>query len=377
MFYRKVWLPAEKKYDVASLQTRDRDEAERRGKELLAAMLQGERPRPDGVITLQELWDRFRREAPSFQDAVESTRKDYTCRANILLGYFGPECDVSALTEHDVKMYQQQRLKGGIVSQTGYRTGPVRARSAAADFVLLNLMLRWAMTVRIGNGRERWLKDNPLYGVRRLREQNPRRPVATVERYEGTRAAMQELAAVATSDAIRVRWTKMELALVLAMMTGRRLSSIRQLRWEDVSFDRSEIRWRAEFDKKRQESVIPIPEGLTEELQAFQSRLNAIGGWVFARPSDGAEPMDRHLFDRWLTVAERHAGLPKLEGGLWHPYRRMWATVRAHLPLKQVAVAGGWKDTETLLVCYQQPDRASLLEVMCNEREVHESAVRG
>jgi hypothetical protein len=34
--------------------------------------------------------------------------------------------------------------------------------------------------------------------------------------------------------------------------------------------------------------------------------------------------MDRHLFDKWLTVAEREAGLPKLDGGLWHPYRRKW-----------------------------------------------------
>jgi hypothetical protein len=82
--------------------------------------------------------------------------------------------------------------------------------------------------------------------------------------------------------------------------------------------------------------------------------------------------MDRHLLDKWLRVAEQKAELPKLTGGLWHPYRRMWATARKDLPLKDVAAAGGWRDTEALLTCYQQPDRETLLAVMASTREVHE-----
>lgn len=74
--------------------------------------------------------------------------------------------------------------------------------------------------------------------------------------------------------------------------------------------------------------------------------------------------MDRHLFDKWLTVAERHAGLPKLKGGLWHPYRRMFATLAKDLPITDVAAAGGWKGTETLLQCYQQPDMDTMKSVV-------------
>ena len=33
---------------------------------------------------------------------------------------------------------------------------------------------------------------------------------------------------------------------------------------------------------------------------------------------------------------------PKLDGGLWHPYRRAWAISRKHLPTVDVAAAGGW-----------------------------------
>ena len=46
----------------------------------------------------------------------------------------------------------------------------------------------------------------------------------------------------------------------------------------------------------------------------------------------------------WLRRAEKLAGLEKLKHGLWHPYRRKWATERNHHPDKDVAEAGGWKE---------------------------------
>ncbi len=56
-----------------------------------------------------------------------------------------------------------------------------------------------------------------------------------------TRAAMQRLGAEEDTDDARTRWTKMELALVLAEATGRRLGSIRQLKWEDIDWPASTI----------------------------------------------------------------------------------------------------------------------------------------
>ena len=166
-----------------------------------------------------------------------------------------------------------------------------------------------------------------------------------------------------------------ECALVLAEATGRRLGSIRQLRWEDIDFSRRAIRWRAEFDKKGKEWVVPMPDSLAEELKQFRMRFGAIKGWIFAGERRLDQPMDRHLFDKWLHVAERKAKLPKLEGGLWHPYRRKWATERKHHSLKDVAAAGGWKDTETLLTCYQQPDADTLLAVMSEPKKMRDAAL--
>ena len=42
---------------------------------------------------------------------------------------------------------------------------------------------------------------------------------------------------------------------------------------------------------------------------------------------------------------------------MWHMFRRVWATERKDLPLKDVAAAGDWRDTSTLLRYQQRDDR--------------------
>jgi integrase len=247
--------------DVASLRTRDRAEAERRGRQLLAELLRGAPARVSDEVTLGALWERFHRECPTYLDNAPKTKRDASCRVQVLFGHFGEACDVRSLTAHDINTYTTKRRAGGIVTAAGRTTAPVRARSVEADLVLLNTMLSWATTVRTAHGC-RWLAENPLTGLRRIREQNPQRPIATWERYERTRTAMQDLGVSARSEPERSRWLKLELALVLAEGAGRRLSSIRQLHWDDIDFERHCVRWRAEADKKRREGVIPLPEEL-------------------------------------------------------------------------------------------------------------------
>jgi integrase len=234
-------------------------------------------------------------------------------------------------------------------------------------------MLNWARTVRV-NG-QRLLAANPLAGLRRPSDPSPRSPVATWDRFVTSRNKLQELRTNSKSETERARWLKIELALVLAEAAGRRLGAIRHLRWEDIDFERRTIRWRQEHDKKRKEYIVPVPDALVGELRAFQCLLGTTAGWVFAAEEDADVPMDRKMFDKWLRYAEKQAGLPKLEGGLWHPYRRAWATARKHLPLTDVAAAGGWKDTSTLLRCYMRPTNDQLLAVMSEPQKVRDMAV--
>jgi hypothetical protein len=87
-----------------------------------------------------------------------------------------------------------------------------------------------------------------------------------------------------------------------------------------------------------------------------------------SRAADPSVPVDHHVATRWLRQAEKLAGLTPLQGGVWHPFRRGWATARKGLSLKDVAEAGGWKDTTTLLKCYMQSDEETLAAVVMNDR---------
>lgn len=85
--------------------------------------------------------------------------------------------------------------------------------------------------------------------------------------------------------------------------------------------------------------------------------------WIFKQAHKDA-PWAPAQCQEFLRGAEAAAEVEKLDGGLWHAYRRKWATERKELPLKDVAAAGGWKDVNTLLTCYQHADEATMLKVM-------------
>lgn len=382
VYYRDVHVPGRGK-DRKSLGTTDRGEAERLGNQLLGALLSEEQVIESGVVTLGHLWERYSQEAARFLDNDGRTRREESAHVAVLLGFFGDECDVRHLTEADVDAFVAARARGGISYRVNRADGttatavtqPVRARSPEVEVRLLKSMLRWGTTVRVRRG-QRLLASNPLDGLRGVREQNPKRPITTWERFEKTRAAIQELAENTEDPAKHQDWLRLELALVLAEATGRRIGSIRQLRWEDFDFAVGTIRWRAEADKKRRESVVPVPASLLDEVRRFRPKLGgAFGGLLFPSRSDVEQPVRREVFQKALMRAEAHAKLPKLDGGLWHCWRRKFASERKHFPLPDVAAAGGWKDTQTLLTCYQAADADTMLAVMSETRKVTDRAV--
>jgi hypothetical protein len=82
------------------------------------------------------------------------------------------------------------------------------------------------------------------------------------------------------------------------------------------------------------------------------------------RTADPEAPFARRVASRWLLKAESLAELQKLPGGIWHRYRRAWATERKHMPDVDGAAAGGWSDTRALKVSYQQADATPMLRVV-------------
>src|SRR5437867_4035256 len=63
----------------------------------------------------------------------------------------------------------------------------------------------------------------------------------------------------------------------------------------------------------------PVAGRVRQEGEGVGRPDARVTGWIFAGERRLDQPMDRHLFDKWLYVAEKKAKLPKLEGGLWHP----------------------------------------------------------
>lgn len=389
-FYRDVRRPDGTR-DRATLGTRDRGEAEALGKQLLAALLAGGEPTTCAAtpvrrtVPLGQLCDRFVRECPMFLDNDPHVQSDTRIRLAILRAVLGEVRDVQTLTRNDVQQYEARRKAGGIRFGTSKVTKASRQRSVQADLKLLKQVLYWACTVCRADGTP-LLERNPLAGVSVKGEHDVRRPVASQERFEATRVAMQQRQQRYAEEARRTEsqperrraearqqtWVRAELALILLEATGRRRGSIMGLRWDDFDFVGHRITWRAERDKKRKTWVVAYPASLFESVREFQRRLGVVGGYVFPRRKNAERPARRELLSQWLRIAEQDAGLPKLNGGTCHPYRRKWRTERAHHPIKAVAVAGGWTDFDTMLRCYDQPDEADVLAVTSETRKRRE-----
>lgn len=388
MFKAKYWRDGG--YIAESLATADREEAESRARALQGRLAGTRNPRKQDSIRLGELVARFASECRSWKRTKPKTQKDGVARAKLLVAYFGSTYDLTKLSHDELDGYVDARTAGHIVLD-GQPVAAASTRSAQADIHFLNRMLYWAASVRLPGGAF-WLARNPAKEFEVKIDATPNRPYSDSTRLNATLAAVEELLGEARATHFKqttdpkvlqrrerrrlrmnqvaappawAKWLQLRLALILVDAYGRRLSSIRQLRWSDVAFEQQTICWRAETDKTGRRSIVPLPEHVAVALKDYRQHLPGVGeGWVFAALKNPAEPSDRHLFDAWLRQAELRANLPKLKGGLWHPFRRRWAMDRKKYPISDVMEVGGWRDHETLLQCYQQPDEATMREVL-------------
>lgn len=395
-YYVDVHRPGARR-ERKTLNTRNRAEADALGRTMYAQAMLGVHPDVQQAKgghdvprrkspRLGELCERFLAECPELLDNAVAGQREARTRLAIIRSVLGDDREVATLSKNDAKRYELRRRAGGIAygkdrNGCSLVTGPVRQRALQADLKLLKQVLEWACN-EMGADGEPWLLRNPLRKYKAREEPDARRPVATHDRFLATRAAMVAMRKRFESEAIHETspkarrraesraqtWLRAELALVLLEATGRRRGAVAALRWQDIDFEKQQITWRAEYDKKRTTWTTRYPRELVEEIRAFQSRLSAVGGFLFPRRKDGHNGSTRpELLTQWVAKAEKRAGLSKLDGSLCHAYRRKWKSERAHLPIKAVATAGGWKDIPTMLK-YDVPDDQAILEVTSSPR---------
>jgi integrase len=256
------------------------------------------------------------RSAPYKRDALSSISR--------IAKFLGPDLPLAELKPSHVQKYLANRTAGG------------HAPAGRGDLVALSIACNWA----VGEG---LLEDNPLASKRprdAMRIQHePARPFVTPARYEMLKAVAPQLPA------------PFGVLLDIAWHTGHRIGAILELRWEHVSFEQTTsgphgtIRWYAgkTSDRKKHDHTLPMNEKARAALLAWRKQVRTIpAGWVFAS-DDGRQPLAKWGPKKWMRKAETLAKLPHLKQGIWHPFRRGWATARKHMPLQDVA-AGGWVD---------------------------------
>ena len=289
---------------------------------------------------------------------------------------WGKDARVEDIGHTCVERYSGLRRTGELAGARDTRKPRgVRDGAIDSDFRWLSSVFNWACKHK-QNGK-RLLALNPLNDIDWPKEKNPRRPVASHERYMSTRAKADEIDPGG----------RLKCALDLAWHTGRRESAIIALRVSDILRSQTDIkealasqgldesraehmphgaiRWRDEHDKQGYDTIAPLNRAARASLDTYLMRHARVGeAWLFPAPKNDTRHMRRDLAGRWLLQAERLAELPKLSRGLWHPYRRAWATARKHMPDADVAAAGGWRDVTALRLSYQHADPETTLRVV-------------
>ena len=349
MLYVSVWLPEVGERRI-TLGHRDKTRALREARALARLQINDEPEKPAEGLTIERLFNRFGAEGRYLPDG--SLKTDHYLRhveqtGRFLAEFFGPHQLVAELTPDRIREYVVWRRQGGASGK------PAKANTVRRDLGMFKAALNWACQ-RYENGKP-LLERHVLQGVRLPTEKDPKQPVLEQSTIDALLGIAPEIHPF------------LHTLIILAWRTGRRLSAILNLRWDDIDWERGKIHWRPEHDKIRKTWKIPMHRDVVDELKRCQKARGAIGSaLLFPHPqrrrhSNG--PVTRHLAAFWLKEAFRRGRIEKPAGSLWHMFRRVWATERKNLPSKDVAAAGGWLDVATLLR-YQQPDNATLKRVV-------------
>jgi integrase len=375
-----LWLEVRQKGQeptAESLGHRDRARGVEQAKERQAQVALG--IARTSKATLGALLDAYTDRQDERTDLRPSAQADTARTVAYWRAMLGEAKAAAAVTLDDVERAGEKR-RAGLVNARGVTAPaderrPVRARAVAKDMEVLRAVYRWAVLKR------KMLASNPIDGLTILQEANPRRPVADTDRYEATRDVAGQVTMELRGTGRRVEVTSyLPELLDLAYATGRRISAILALCYDDLRLTVQpfgEIRWAAAADKMGREWSAPIDEraraaldGILVDREVGTRARWKDSPWLFPSPRNASRSVSKDLASDWLERAEEKAKLPKLDGSLWHAYRRGWATARKHHPLADVGQAGGWKTLSVLSDIYQRPDAETTRRVVLEPREL-------
>lgn len=295
-------------------------------------------------LTVADLFARYARNVSAFKKG-DQPREDERRRI-LWTAFLGAATRAASVTPADVDRFAAKRRLGQIVVDGLSLGRAVKPRTVDADIVWLQSVYNWADRAKI-------LTGLPLRGSRRPDVATQLRPMADAAR-------VAKLLKVANK--VHPRFA---LLLTAVRYLGWRISAVCQIDGADVRLTKAPdaphgmIRKNWQTDKEGVAAWLPIPKPLAVALKA----AGVTSGPLFPAPRSPDTPMSRYYARELLERAEALAKLAPIDGGDWHPYRRLWATERKALPLADVAQAGGWADQRTVQK-YQQRDPKTTAKVM-------------
>lgn len=362
-----------------ALRHSDRAAAEQTAREIAATLLSNTIVGGQGSATVGEVIARYRADVSVHlkgQGPKEAER-----RAAIWLVVLGATRDAGTIDWPTVDAFVRDRRAGRIQIE-GYelRANP-SDRAIGADIEFLAAACNHATKVMRPSG-HRMLALSPLRGYLIPKNKNPRRPVASYDRF------LKIIEHADTVDPQRLFSGFMGLVESL----GWRVSAICQLRRRDVDLKATNatphgrIFKNPDTDKEQVSQWVP----LSETARACVDHILSVNPSIFPawplfpapiakqevehsdRTAKIPKPWTRYHARALLHRAEVAAKLDPLEGSDFHAYRRKWATERKHLSPKDVAAAGGWRDLRTLERSYTHTDEATMLAVVSSPNKLRE-----
>lgn len=346
-------------YRWRSLGHRDREVALAEARQLAAQLLAASEAMARNRITLTALFAAYEEKVSRFKKG-QQPREDAR-RMVLWTTFLGGETDPSEINSADLEEFVRARRAGAIKLPPPHVLKPNPTDSTiGADIVFLQSVLNWGVRARL-------LESNPVARFKRPKTKNPKRPVASYDRYLAVREKADEV------DPQRLFGPFLDLIESL----GWRVSAVCQIWASDI--DRActreapfgRIRKRGEVDKEGVGMWVPLTETGRAAIDRILELNPVVGNaYLFPSPKKKGRPWSRWHARDLLERAERAAGIDPQDGGDFHPYRRKWATERKHLPTKDVAAAGGWRDPRSLQESYQQIDPETLLAVVMEPRKL-------
>ena len=253
-------------------------------------------------------------------------RKTAETRRSLFGECWGTEKVVLDISQTDTDRYCRLRRSGDLSpDRNGRKNQGVRDGTLNNEFRWLSSVFNWAG--RHKEGGRRLLPENPLHDVTWPREKNPRRPVASHQRFMKTLEHVDE---VDPEGRLRT-------ILSLARYTGRRANAICSLRVPDLLRDLDHVRaalaatgmderlaehmphgamrWPSEHDKMGLIFISPLSAPARAALDDYLRLVPRVGDMpLFPAPKDPSKPIRLDLVQKWLLRTEEAAELPKLTG---------------------------------------------------------------